>query len=451
MRTWIVSAIAVVLLSATTHAETNQDWAPETFTLENGMEVVVLPDHRAPVVTHMIWYKVGAVDDPKGKSGIAHLFEHMMFKETDELGPEEFTTVVRRNGGQLNAFTSWDYTAYFERVAKDRLELMMRMEADRMTDLILDDDPQGSYYVERDTVKEERRQRVGNNPGAILFEKVMAGLYPDHPYGIPVLGHMEEVSALTVQDGLDFYETWYSPDHAVLVVAGDVTAEEVRPLAQDIYGVVPPSSRERPDRGWTEAAPITENQLIIHSDPKVRQPEYDRYYLGTSFTQDTDLAYALAVGLDALGGGATSRLYQALVEDQKIAIRANAWSWLTLHDTAPAGLSATPVEGVSLEELSTALMAEVETVLEEGFTEEEIVRSRNSLAASAIYARDSQSNMANLYGRVLATGGTIESILEYEERVRAVTPDEAIEALRSVFGRDQNFIEAHLLPAEGAQ
>ncbi|MEO1101701.1 MAG: pitrilysin family protein, partial [Pseudomonadota bacterium] len=237
MKTLIFCLVALLAPVFAT-ADTGSDWAPETFTLDNGMEVVVLPDHRAPVVMHMVWYKVGAVDEEPGKSGLAHLFEHVMFKETDDLGPEEFTTVVQRNGGQLNAFTSWDYTAYFERVAKDRLELMMSMEADRMTDLILNDDPEGSFYVERDTVKEERRQRVENNPGSILFEKVMAALYPDHPYGVPIIGHMDEVAALTVQDGLDFYETWYAPQQAILVVAGDVTAADVRPLAEATYGVL---------------------------------------------------------------------------------------------------------------------------------------------------------------------------------------------------------------------
>lgn len=438
--------LAALLAPALAAADTVGEWAPGAFTLDNGMEVVVLPDHRAPVVTHMVWYKVGAVDEESGKSGLAHLFEHVMFKETDDLGPEEFTTIVQRNGGQLNAFTSLDYTAYFERVAKDRLELMMRMEADRMTDLILNDDPEGSFYVERDTVKEERRQRIENNPGAILFEKVMAALYPDHPYGVPVIGHMDEVAALTVEDGLEFYQTWYAPQQAILIVAGDVTVEDVRPLAEEIYGAIPPSPKPRPERGWMEVAPIVQTQLITHADPKVRQPEYDRYYLGASFQSDPDLAYALQVGLDVLGGGQTSRLYQALVEQRQIAVSASAWGWLTVHDTGPAGLSATPADGVSLDELEEALMAEVSRVLEEGFTEAEVKRSRNSLAARAIYSRDSQSGMARLYGRVLSTGGSIEDVLEYEARVRSVTPETAIAALRRVFGEDRHYVETHLLP-----
>ncbi|MEO1101592.1 MAG: insulinase family protein, partial [Pseudomonadota bacterium] len=206
--------------------------------------------------------------------------------------------------------------------------------------------------------------------------------------------------------------------------------------------------RPRPDRGWQAVAPLTETQLLTHSDPKVRQPEYDRYYIGTSFRTDEDLAYALQVGLDVLGGGPTSQLYQALVEDQKIALSASAWSWSTLHDAGPAGFSATPAQGVSLDELEAALMAEVEAALAEGFPEEAVIRSRNSLAANAIYARDSQTGMANLYGRVLATGGTIEEVLEYEDRIRSVTPEQAIDALRTVFAEDKHYVEAHLLPEE---
>ncbi len=447
----IMAALAglagLALLPAALADTAEAEWAPETFRLDNGMQVVILPDHRAPVVTHMVWYKVGAVDEAPGKSGIAHLFEHVMFQETDDLAPEEFTSIVQRNGGQLNAFTSWDYTAYYERVAKDRLELVMELEAERMADLLVNDDPEGPFITERDVVKEERRQRVENNPGAILFEEVMAALYRGHPYAIPVIGHMDEVAALSPRDGIEFYETWYAPDAAILVIAGDVTASEVRPLAERIYGPLEPAEA-RPARGWGEVAPLGESRTLTHSDPKVRQPEWDRYYLATSFRQDDDLAYALAVGIDVLGGGQTSLLYQALVEEQKIAIAASSWAWLTLHDTAPAGFSATPAEGVSLEELETAFMAEIARILDEGLPEEDVIRTRNSLAAQAIYSRDSQSGMANMYGRTLATGGTVEEIAAYPERIRAVTPQEALAALRTVFGSRGNapHVEAHLLP-----
>ncbi|MEQ8558814.1 MAG: pitrilysin family protein [Henriciella sp.] len=450
MKAFLAGGLATLAMSAgPAMADTAEaEWHPTTYELDNGMDVVVIEDHRAPVVTHMVWYKVGAVDEDPGKSGIAHLFEHVMFKETDDIGPEEFTTIVQRNGGQLNAFTSWDYTAYYERVEKNQLKRMMELEAERMTDLIINDDPEGPFISERDVVKEERRQRIDNNPGVILQEQVMSALYQDHPYNITVIGEMDEVAALTPQDGLDFYNKWYTPSEAILVVAGDVEPEDVLDLAQQTYGQIEVADTTPAERGWEEVQPLEETQLITHSDPKVRQPEWQRWYLATSYSEDKDFAYALDVAVDVLGGGRTSRLYQALVEDQKIAVEASAGAWLSLHDTAPAVLSASPSEGVSLDELETAYMAVVNDVLENGFTDAEVERSRNSLAASAIYQRDSQAGMANLYGRTLAVGGTIEDVMSYPDDIRAITKEDAIDALRRVLADDKNYIEAHLLPAD---
>ena len=424
-------------------------WAPQSATLANGMEVVVLPDHRAPVVTHMVWYKVGAADEAPGKSGIAHLFEHVMFKQTKNIGPEEFTSIVQRSGGQLNAFTSWDYTAYYERVEKSQLGKMMELEAERMVNLIINDDPKGPFISERDVVKEERRQRIDNNPGVILQEQVLSALWKGHPYEITVIGKMEEVAALTPQDGLDFYKQYYSPENAILVVAGDVTLADVLPLAEQHYGAIQPTGTVVGERKWQSVAPLTETQLITHSDPKVRQPVWSRYYLGYSQRRQPEQALALDVGLEILGGGMTSRLYQSLVEKQQLAITANAYGWTTLHDEGPAVLSASPAPGVSLETLEAALVAEVEKVLAEGFTEEEVRRARNKLAADAIYARDSQAGMANLFGGWLAIGGSVEDLISYPDDVRAVTPEAAIAAVRDVFAPGKHYIESHLLTAEG--
>jgi len=253
MKAFLAGGLAAVSLgTGLAYADTAEaEWSPTTFELENGMEVVVLPDNRAPVVTHMVWYKVGAVDEDPGKSGIAHLFEHVMFKETDDIGPEEFTTIVQRNGGQLNAFTSWDYTAYYERVEKSQLERMMELEAERMTDLIINDDPEGPFISERDVVKEERRQRIDNNPGVILQEQVMSALYQDHPYAITVIGKMDEVGALTPQDGLDFYRKWYTPSEAILVVAGDVTPQDVRAKdGEPVLGLLILKGFEKKKNDW---------------------------------------------------------------------------------------------------------------------------------------------------------------------------------------------------------
>ncbi|MFN7054140.1 M16 family metallopeptidase [Hyphomonas sp.] len=423
--------------------------APSTFTLDNGMQVVVVPDRRAPVVTHMVWYRVGAVDEAPGKSGIAHLFEHVMFKETENIGPEEFTSIVQRLGGQLNAFTSWDYTAYFERVHRDHLGRMMELEADRMVNLIINDDPEGPFISERDVVKEERRQRIENNPNALLQEQVLSTLWRGHPYEITVIGLMDEVAALTPEDGLEFYRQYYSPENAILVVAGDVTEEEVRALAERYYGPIQPTGLAINERPWRSVEPLTESHFLSHSDPKVRQPVWSRYYLGTSQRRNYEKALALEVGLQVLGGGLTSRLYQALVEEQKLAINVATFSWTTLHDEGPAVIFGTPVTGVTLEELEAAVMAEIERILEEGFTEPEVTRARNRLAASAIYQRDSQASMANMFGAGKVLGWTLEEIKAYPDDIRRVTPEAALAAVRAVFGPDRHFITAHLLPEEG--
>lgn len=427
----------------------SSEWVPETFTLDNGMDVVVLPDHRAPVVTHMVWYKVGAADEAPGKSGIAHLFEHVMFKETDDIADGEFTSTVKQLGGQLNAFTSWDYTAYYERVAKQHLGKMMELEAERMTDLIIDEDPEGSFITERDVVKEERRQRLDNNPGAILQEQVLSQFWKGHPYEITVIGMMDEVEALTPQDGIDFYKRYYSPENAILIVAGDVTGEEVRELAEEHYGVIEPSGLVDGTRKWTDVAPLTETQEITHSDPKVRQPVWYRYYNGTSMRRDRDFAMALDVGLDVLGGGNTSSLYVALVEEQKVAIAAGTFAFTSLHDQGPAAIYATPSPGVSIDDLEAAVMAELEKQLAAGFSEDDVVRVRNSKAAASIYARDSQTGMANQFGSWLAIGGEIEDLLTYSDDIRSVTPEAALAAVRQVFAADNHFIEAQLLPESG--
>ena len=434
MKYWISGGLTALALTGSVAIadNTSEAWAPETFTLSNGMDVVVLPDHRAPVVTHMVWYKVGAVDEDPGKSGIAHQ-----------------DSIVSSLGGQHNAFTSWDYTAYYQRVAKQHLGRMMALEAERMTDLIIDEDPDGSFITERDVVREERRQRIDNNPGAVLQEQILAEFWEGHPYEITVIGVMDEVEALTPQDGIDFYKKYYSPENAILVVAGDVSGEEVRTLAEEHYGQIEPSGLVDGSRKWAEVEPLTETQEITHSDPKVRQPVWYRYYNGTSQKRDPEFAYALDVGLDVLGGGNTSLLYVALVEEQKVAVNAGAFAWTGLHDDGPAVIYATPSPGVTMEELEAAVTAELAKQLEAGFAEEDVVRVRNSKAAEAIYARDSQQSMANLFGSWLAIGGDIDTLLSYSDDIRSVTTEQALAAARSVFADGNNYIEAQLLPEEG--
>ena len=444
----IAHLLLVGILAFPTSAQISDVSTPVMFELANGMDVVVIPDNRVPVVTHMVWYRVGAADEAENKSGIAHLFEHVMFKATDDLEDGEFGDTVSRLGGQSNAFTSWDYTAYFQRVASEHLPLMMEMEAERMTDLIIDDDPDGSFITERDVVKEERRQRIENNPSALLSEAALSQFWLGHPYEITIIGRMDEVAALSPQDGLDFYRRYYSPENAILVVAGDVTPDDVRVLAERYYEPIQPSGLVDGQRRWRPVAPLQESVTIEHRDSKVRQPVWYRYYNGTSLVQNRDFALALEVGLQVLGGGATSLLFQSLVEENNLALAVGSYGYDFLHDEGPTILYATPSPGVELEALETAVMSEVERILDAGFDDAHVARIRNRLAADAIYKRDSQYSMARDIGGWVAIDGGLQTFLNYPDDVRAVTAERALAAVRAIFTDDAHFITARLLPDE---
>lgn len=296
--------------------KTEDTWKPETFTLANGLTAVVLPDHRAPVVTHMLWYRVGSADEVKGKSGLAHFLEHLMFKATDDIPAGEFSKIVARNGGQDNAATSYDYTTYHFRIAKDRLPQMMRMEADRMVHLKLDAE---EVTPELSVVREERRQTVESSPAAILDEMVSAQIYAGHPYAIPIIGHMDELAKLSRDDAVDWYRTWYGPENAILVVAGDITAAELKPLAEDIYGAIP----RRGDlkvRKWPPVQALAKSVEVSHADPKVSQASWSRNWLGVAMGYGD--AEALQVGMEILGGGRVSRLYRDLNEQGRATMSA---------------------------------------------------------------------------------------------------------------------------------
>src|SRR5919202_6797938 len=248
------------------------------FTLDNGLDVVVIPDRRVPVVTHMVWYRNGSADDPQGQSGIAHFLEHLMFKGTERHPAGEFSKVVSGVGGQENAFTSYDYTAYFQRVARDHLGTMMAFEADRMSGLVLDD---AVVAPERDVVLEERRMRVETDPAAQLSEAMAASLFVHHPYGLPIIGWMHEIEGLNREHALAYYERFYTPENAILVVAGDVKPDEVRRLADKTYGLVAPDGG-RPERLRPREPDPRAARHIDVADPKVEQPTLQRLYLTPS-------------------------------------------------------------------------------------------------------------------------------------------------------------------------
>ena len=415
---------------------------PETFTLKNGMAVVVIPNHRVPVVTHMVWYKVGSADEPPGKSGTAHFLEHLMFKGTRKLASGEFSRILARNGGRENAFTSHDYTGYYQSIAVDRLEMVMEMEADRMTNLVFD---AKEVEPERQVIFEERRNRTGNNPSALLAEHVNATLYLNHPYRRPVIGWEHEIRGLTIADLMSFYRRWYVPNNAILVVAGDITAEELRPLAEKTYGRIPAAParlRVRPGEPPHRAA-----RRVTLKDPRVRQPSWSRTFLAPSYTEGaTEHVYALQVLAEILGG-ATGPLYRSLVVEQKLAVSAGAYFEPDRLGPGTFGFYASPRPGVSMEKLEAAMEAELARVVDKGVTGKEARRAKGRLQAEAVYARDSLGTGARVLGGALAIGLTVEDVESWPERIGAVTVPEINAAARDVLGQAAS-VTALLLPED---
>lgn len=416
---------------------------PETFTLDNGLQVVVIPNHRVPVVSHMIWYKVGSADDPRGKSGIAHFLEHLMFKGTKNHGPGEFSRIVNRIGGSENAFTSYDYTAYYQNVAREQLGRMMELEADRMANLSLAADDVKS---EREVILEERRSRTDNSPSALFGEQVTAATYLAYPYRIPVIGWENEMHRLSQDDAIAFYRTWYAPNNAVLVVAGDVTADEVRRLAEKTYGLIP--ARPVPDRialRGQEPPQLAARRLEMES-PRVDQPSWSRRWLapGTMWGSSEEEA-PLEVLAEILGGGTTSRLYRSLVVEKGVAVSAGA-------GYSPDGLGpqtfsvyASPRGGVDLATLEAAVQAEVDRLVRDGVTEDEVAQALTRMKRRAIFARDDMLAPARLFGEAMAAGHGVADVEDWPDRIGAVTAKRIAEAARAVLV-PQHSITAILRP-----
>lgn len=406
-----------------------------TFTLDNGLEVVVLEDHRAPVVVHMVWYKAGAADEPPGRSGIAHFLEHLLFKATDDLASGEFSDTVARNGGSDNAFTSWDYTGYFQRVAADRLELMMKMEADRMRDLAL---TEADIGTERDVILEERNQRVENEPGALFQEQRQAAQYLNHPYGIPIIGWKHEAASLTLEDANAFYKKYYAPNNAILIVAGDVKPGEVKRLAESYYGPLEPTpglgERTRP-----QEPPQLSERRLTYTDPRVAQPYIIRTYLAAERDPGAQKeAAALTLLAELLGGNAaTSVLGQKLQFETQDAIYTSAFYNGMNYDDATFGLAIVPVPGVSLDTAEASLDAAIAEFIAEGIDIEQFDRIKMQMRASLIYGEDSISGLARRYGASLTSGLTLQDIEDWPDILQAVTPEDVMAAAATVFDRNK--------------
>jgi zinc protease len=415
-------------------------------TLANGMQVVVIPDHRAPVVTHMVWYRVGAADETAGQSGIAHFLEHLMFKGTAKHPGEEFRNRVAAIGGDENAFTSSDYTAYYQRVAKENLGEMMDFEADRMTHLVLTD---AVVATERDVVLNERRDRIERNPDAILNEAMLRVLYLNHPYGRPVIGWNHEILDLDRATALDFYRRYYTPNNAILVVAGDTTPEDVRRLAEATYGKIP----GRPDAVRAarpvEPPPVGPRTVTVR-DEKVREPQIQTaYVVPSAVTAAPGEAEALSLLGEILGGGATSRFYDQLVRGEGAATYAGAHYQSNGVDDTRFIVYGLPKPGIDLRDFETRMQAVIADLQENGVTEEELARAKRSAVAQAVYSLDNQVQLANIVGQALTVGLTLKDVQDWPAGIQAVSVAD-VQAVAKKYLRPDAAVTGYLEPnAEG--
>jgi zinc protease len=421
---------AVALMAGAAAADT-----VSTFRLDNGMDVVVIEDHRAPVVVHMVWYRIGSADEPAGNSGIAHFLEHLMFQGTKEVAPGDLSKIVSAQGGSDNAFTSLDYTAYFQRVAADRLDLMMKLEADRMRNLNLTED---DVVTERQVILEERAERTDSDPGALLGEQMSAAQYMNHPYGVPVIGWRHEMEALSRADALDFYRAYYAPNNAILVVAGDVEPADVLALAKEHYGPVPPSDKIAPRERPTEPPQLSERRLVL-ADERVAQPYVIRTYLAAERNPgDQREAAALKLLAELLGGNpTTSVLARALQFDSQKAVYAAAFYDGMSLDADTFGLVVVPVPGQSLADTEEALDAVLDKFMTDGVNPEEFARIKAQVRAAEIYGRDNVQGRARTYGAALSIGLTVQDVQDWAGILQDVTAEEVMAAADKVLNRKQ--------------
>ena len=401
----------------------------EDFRLNNGMQVVVITNTKVPAVSHMVWYKAGSQDEEAGQSGIAHFLEHLMFKGTKKVGKGQFSKLIAKAGGNDNAFTSSDYTAYFQNIARGELELVMGLEADRMKNLIFDEE---EVFKERDVILEERSSRIDNNPSAMMREQMKSVLYQNHPYGRPLIGWRHEMEKLSLADAKKWYNNYYAPNNAVLIVSGDITAEELKPLAEKYYGKINPKTV--PVREFLQEPKHVAQRRLTFYDSKVSRPEWARYYKAPS--QNTRLkehSYALIVLSHILGASNTSRLYQNLVVEDEIAASIGSYYDDLMLGPSIFAIYAVPAKEHSLADVESAIEKELVQIKEDGVSRSELKRAKNSLIAETIYAQEDLKSLAYVYGQAITTNAGIDYVKDWEKNIDAVTISDIKEAAKAVF------------------
>ncbi len=409
----------------------------EQFELKNGMNVIVIPDHRSAVVLNSVWYRAGSMDEKQGKTGIAHMLEHLMFKGTKKVPDGEFSKIVQRNGGEMNAFTSRDYTAYYEKVSKDKLDLMMSLEADRMMNLTLND---ADFQPERSVVLEERLWRTDSKPTDRFFEKLIRKHYQKHTYGHPIIGWRDDIEGYTLEDAVQWYNTHYAPNNATMILVGDITAEEAKPLAEKHFGNL--AKKPTPDR-LNEIEPLRNEPVeFIHEDKELKVPIFYRIFRAPSAfqgiaggTQGVDDALALTLMSEIIGASDTGRLYEELVKKQQIADAASAD-----YDAVAAGESSIdiyvqPKPGITLKQVEKVVEDVIATFIEKGVTDDEFARAKTSLLSSDIYSRDDSFYTMYRLGLWLMAGGSADTFEDWKKTLKTLTPKDMQRVAKTYFNK----------------
>lgn len=426
-----IKSIILIFVSAlfNSAAAVSENSNVNEYTLENGMKIIVVENNRAPVVVSQVWYKVGGSYEHDGITGVSHILEHMMFKGTSKYPAGKFSEIIAANGGKENAFTSKDYTAYFQRIAKDKLELCLMLESDRMRNLVFDED---EFTKELKVVKEERRLRTDDKPVGLTHERFNAVAYTNSPYRQPIIGWMEDLDTLTVEDAKKWYDTWYAPNNATLVVVGDVEADDVYALAQKYFG--PYKAVEIPVlKPRKEAKQYGEQRLSVKVPAKVPYIilGYKVPVLNTS--DDESELYALEVLAGILDGGDSARLTRSLIRGQQIATSVSSgYGMHALHDSL-FSLSAIPAEGVDMNLLELALKQEIKNIQSTLPSQKEIDRVIAQVIAAAVYEQDSSFYQAMEIGILETNGLGWRKKDEYVERVQAVTPEQVQQVAKKYF------------------
>ena len=442
MRTYIVLIAAATVVIGLTLFVFIADQQPEevvsegevqSLELKNGMKVVVQENRRAPVVVTQVWYRVGGSYERAGITGISHVLEHMMFKGTEEMPAGKFSEVIAEHGGRENAFTSKDYTAYFQRISNEHLELCLSLEADRMRNLLLSED---EFLKEIEVVKEERRLRTDDKPTSLTYERFYASAFANNPYRKPIIGWMEDLNSMDIDDLREWYQTWYAPNNAILVVVGDVRAEEVFSMAKEYFASLKPA--DIPElKPRTEARQYGIQRVAVKVPAKIPflVMGYKVPVLNTADNSEEVYALELLAGL--LDGGNSSRFSKNLVRGSQLATSVSAnYNLYALHDSLFT-LSAIPASGVSTEQMESAIIEQITEIQQEPPTEAELAIVKAQVVASSVYEQDSSFYQAMKIGILETVGLGWATMDEYVERINAVTAEQVQHVAQKYFVEDQ--------------